>query len=205
MKRILLTGFEPFGGDAINPSWEVARALDGRRVGSARVTALQLPCVFGQSREVLLQAAAAGPWDAVLALGLAGNRTEVSIERIAINVDDARIPDNAGAQPVDLAVVPGAPAAYFATLPIKRLVRSLRDAGLPAGVSQTAGTYVCNNVFFALMHWAAALPVPPRCGFVHLPPLGVLPLAEQQRAVRLLLAALQQPGADDPLPGGAVD
>ncbi len=204
MKHILLTGFEPFGGDAINPSWEVARALDGQRVDGAHVTALQLPCVFGRSLDVLLQAVEAGPWDAVLALGLAGNRTEVSVERVAINVDDARIPDNAGAQPVDMAVVPGAPVAYFASLPIKRLVAALRGAGLPAGVSQTAGTYVCNHVFFGLMHRVATWPVPPLCGFVHLPPLSVLPLHEQQRAVRLLLAALQQPGADDPVPGGAV-
>lgn len=203
MKRILLTGFEPFGGDAVNPSWEVARRLDGEVLAGARVTALQLPCVFGRANDTLRAAAQAGPWAVVLSLGLASNRSEVSVERIAINVDDARIPDNAGAQPVDVPVVPGGPAAYFGSLPLKRAVAALRGAGLPAAVSQTAGTYVCNHVFYGLMHWAATLLQPPRCGFVHLPPLAVLPLEAQLQAVRLLLQASLLPGADTAEPGGA--
>lgn len=204
MKRVLLTGFEPFGGEATNPSWEVAQRLDGERIADAQVTALQLPCVFGRSVDVLLDATRRDPWDLVLSLGLASNRTELSVERVAINVDDARIPDNAGAQPVDTPVLRGAPAAYFSSLPIKRLVTTLRGAGLPAAVSQTAGTYVCNHVFYGLMHWASALPAPPRAGFVHVPPLAVLPLEAQLQAVRLLVEAALQPGDDTVVTGGAV-
>ena len=172
---ILLAGFEPFGGDAINPSWQVAQAWHGRRVGSATVQALLLPCVFGQALQVVHGALASTRPQLVLALGQAGGRCDFSIERIAINVDDARIPDNAGAQPVDVPVVPGAPAAYFATLPIKAMVAALRQAGLPASVSQTAGTFVCNHVFFGLMHalagagGAAKGGVRARGGFMHLP------------------------------------
>lgn len=204
MKRLLLTGFEPFGGAPVNPSWEVARRLDGEVIGGAHVTALQLPCVFGRANEVLLAMAQTGTWDVVLSLGLAGNRSEVSVERIAINVDDARIPDNAGAQPVDVPVVPGGPAAYFGSLPLKRSVSALRGAGLPAAVSQTAGTYVCNHVFYGLMHWAASVAAPPRCGFVHLPPLAVLPLEAQVQAVRLLLDMALTAGDDIAVPGGAI-
>jgi pyroglutamyl-peptidase len=119
MKTILVTGFEPFGGDALNPSWQVAQALDGLVMGPALVCTRQLPCVFGRRKGGALHAldealqAVQPHW--VLALGLAANRTAFSVERVAINVDDARIPDNAGAQPVDMPVVARAPAAYFST------------------------------------------------------------------------------------------
>jgi pyroglutamyl-peptidase len=164
----LLTGFEPFGGESINPSWEVARALDGERIGEALVVARQLPCCFGEAAQALraMLDELRPRW--ALALGQAAGRADFSIERVAINVDDARIPDNAGAQPVDVPVVAGGPAAFFATLPIKAMVAGLREAGLPASVSQTAGTFVCNHVFYALMHALQARP-DVRAGFMHLP------------------------------------
>ena len=168
--RILLTGFEPFERDTLNPSWEVARALHGSLCGAATVQAVQLPCVFGRAVEQLEQALHQWQPQLVLALGLAGGRSEVSLERVAINVDDARIADNAGQQPIDTPVVLGGPSAYFSTLPIKTIVRDLRTAGLPGAVSNTAGTFVCNHVFYALMHrlsdpvWAGT-----RGGFIHLP------------------------------------
>jgi pyroglutamyl-peptidase len=130
--------------------------------------ALCLPCVFGQSLQVLQGALQAHDPAVVLALGLAAGRSDLSVERVAINVDDARIPDNAGAQPVDEPVIAGAPDAYFSRLPIKAIVAALREAGLPASVSQSAGTFVCNHVFFGLMHMLAA-PPPPRACRVHAP------------------------------------
>ena len=165
--KILLTGFEPFGGEAINPSWELARALEGRAIGEAVVHARLLPCVFGEALVALRQALLEIEPVLVLALGQAGGRNELSIERVAINVDDARIADNAGAQPIDEPVVPDGPAAYFSTLPIKTMVAGLRAAGYPAGVSQTAGTFVCNHVFYGLQHALKDSPV--RSGFMHIP------------------------------------
>jgi pyroglutamyl-peptidase len=169
--RILLTGFEPFGGDVVNPSWEIARALDGSTVGGAQVVACQLPCVFGRAPQVLRQALAQGPFALVVALGMAGSRTGLSFERIAVNLDDAPIPDNAGQQPVDRAVLPQGPAAYFSTLPVKRMVDTVRAAGIAADTSQTAGTFVCNHVFYQLMHGLARTPHAPFAGFVHVPVL----------------------------------
>ena len=166
-RPLLLTGFEPFGGEAINPSWQVAQALHGRRIGGAPVVALQLPCAFGAALQQLNAALAEHRPRLVLALGQAGGRSDLSLERVAINLDDARIADNAGQQPIDEAVVPGAAAAYFSTLPIKAIVAALRAAGVPASVSSTAGTYVCNHVFFGLQHALAGSGV--RSGFMHLP------------------------------------
>jgi pyroglutamyl-peptidase len=165
--RILVTGFEPFDGQSINPSWAVASALHGAAIAGAQVTAVQLPCVFAQALPALQQALAQHRPDIVLALGQAEGRCDFSVERVAINVQDARIPDNAGAQPIDVPVIAGGPAAYFSTLPIKALVAGLKAAGFPASVSQTAGTFVCNQVFYALQHTLAGLGV--HSGFVHLP------------------------------------
>ncbi len=184
MQKILLTGFEPFGGDVVNPSWEIARTLDGTTVAGAQVVACLLPCVFGRAPQVLQQALAQGQWALVVALGMAGSRTGLSFERIAINLDDASIPDNAGQQPVDVAVFQGGPAAYFSTLPVKRMVDAVRAAGIAADTSQTAGTFVCNHVFYRLMHMLASTQNAPRAGFVHVP---VLP---QQQAIHPLGQAM---------------
>lgn len=167
MSRILLTGFEPFGGDQINPSWEIAKALNGQKIAGVNIIARMLPCVFGEALKVLQQSIDEVNPDLVLALGQAGGRSDFSIERIAINIFDARIADNAGAQPIDQPVVNGAPAAYFSTLPIKTMMAGLRAAGHPASVSQTAGTFVCNHVFFGLQHALHGSGV--RSGFMHLP------------------------------------
>jgi pyroglutamyl-peptidase len=164
----LVTGFEPFDGESVNPSWEVAQALHGAPMAGGRVLARQLPCRFGAARDAMVDLLAEWRPLCVLALGQAGGRTDFSLERIAINLDDARIADNAGAQPIDQPVVPGGPAAYFATLPIKAVVSGLRAAGLPASVSHSAGTFVCNHVFYALMHGLREQPQV-RAGFMHLP------------------------------------
>jgi pyroglutamyl-peptidase len=209
---ILLTGFEPFGGESVNPSWQVAQALDGERIGAATVQALQLPCVFGASRGALDAALAEVRPTLVLALGQAGGRDGFTVERVAINVDDGRIADNAGQQPIDEPVVPGGPAAYFATLPIKAMVAALQRAGWSAAVSQTAGTYVCNHVFYGLMHSLRRRPSA-RAGFIHLPWLPEqaaaqagqpsLPLAVQTAGVRLALQTALATAADLHASGGA--
>ncbi|MGF6350993.1 pyroglutamyl-peptidase I [Variovorax sp. W2I14] len=169
--RVLVAGFEPFENDAVNPAWEIARALDGWACEGAVVQAVQLPCVFGRAIDALDAALIGPPLQLVLCVGAAGGRTEISMERAALNIDDARIPDNAGQQPIDLPVVKHGPAAYFSTLPIKAMVRDVRAAGLPAAVSNTAGTFVCNHIFYALMHRLATRPAlaHTRGGFVHVP------------------------------------
>lgn len=169
MKTILITGFEPFGGESRNPSQEIAHALNGRVIGNAQVTGAVLPCVFGDSIRELKRLLRQHRPALVLCLGQAGGRAEITPERVAINVDDARIADNAGQQPVDHPVVRGGPAAYWSTLPIKAIVSALRRQGLPAAVSQTAGTFVCNHVFYGLMHVLSREEGGVRGGFIHVP------------------------------------
>jgi pyroglutamyl-peptidase len=149
---VLVTGFEPFAGGPINPSWMAAQALHGRLVAGHRLVGAQLPASFGHSVEKLRELVHRYRPALVVCTGQAGGRIALSLERIAINVDDARIPDNAGAQPVDTPVIAGGPAAYFTSLPIKAMWLSLIQEGINAEVSQTAGTFVCNHVFYALMH-----------------------------------------------------
>ena len=168
MKTILLTGFEPFGGETLNPSEEIARQLHGTVIAKHEVIGALLPCVFGEAiKELKRQIRAAQP-TLVICVGQAGGRSDITPERVAINVDDARIADNAEQQPVDRAIVRGGPVAYWSTLPVKAIVAALRAQQIPASVSQTAGTFVCNHVFYGLMHaLSAAKGV--RGGFIHVP------------------------------------
>jgi len=165
--KALVTGFEPFGPDGVNPALEAVRRLPPR-LGELELATRILPTAFGRALDALHDAVATTGPDIVLSLGLAGGRAALSLERIAINIDDARIADNDGRQPIDVPVVAGGPAAYFATLPIKAAVAALRQAELPAVVSNTAGTFVCNHVFYGLMHLATRRPGL-RAGFMHLP------------------------------------
>ena len=169
MRTVLLTGFEPFDQDTINPSWEAARPLDGTLVGDVRIVARQLPCAFAQAPEQLQQLLDEFGPELVIAVGLGPGRADICIERVAININDARIPDNLGYQPIDTPVVAQGPAAYFSTLPIKAMVQAIRAAGIPASVSHTAGTFVCNQVFYYLQHVLAGTAV--RSGFIHVPAL----------------------------------
>ncbi|WEE05918.1 pyroglutamyl-peptidase I [Serratia marcescens] len=168
MQKVLITGFEPFGGERLNPSWEVVKQLNDMELVGTRIVARQLPCVFGAALEALNAAIDEVQPVMVLAVGQAGGRTDITIERVAINVDDARIPDNQGQQPVDEPIVAGGPAAYFSTLPIKAMVSSMREAGIPASVSQTAGTYVCNHVMYGLLHRLSGQREV-KGGFIHIP------------------------------------
>lgn len=209
---ILMTGFEPFGGEAVNPSWEAVRRLDGEVVAGHRIRAVALPVVFGDSLRRLVAAIEAHAPRLVLCVGQAGGRSQLSLERVAINLDDARIPDNAGHQPVDRPIDPAGPTAHFARLPLKAMLAGLREAGIPAEVSQTAGTYVCNHVFYGLMQ---ALQTRPgvRGGFIHIPyapeqaaghpGAPSLPLDLVREALRLAAAIALRTDTDLALPAGA--
>jgi pyroglutamyl-peptidase len=165
---VLLTGFEPFGGQRVNPSELAVRALDGWSLASRRVTSVVLPCVFGDATVALTRALRAVKPELVVCVGEAGGRGDITVERVAINVDDARLADNAGAQPIDRAIATRGPVGYWSTLPIKAIVAALRAEGIPASVSQSAGTFVCNHVFYALMRALASRPGV-RGGFIHVP------------------------------------
>jgi pyroglutamyl-peptidase len=203
---VLVTGFEPFGGGTLNPSWLAAQALHGRAVGGHRVVSACLPTTFGDAIESLQALMAAHRPALVLCTGLAANRSALSLERVAINLDDARIPDNRGARPIDRPVVPGGPAAYFSSLPLKAMLQALKDEGLPAEVSQTAGTFVCNHVFYGLMHSLATDPALAgvRGGFVHVPGLEAMPLPQQVLGLRCLLQAALGTSTDISLAAGAL-
>lgn len=201
---VLLTGFEPFNNETVNPAWEAVRSLEGWTGEGFVVEVLQLPCVFGDANQLVHAAIARLKPDVVIAVGQAGGRADLSVERVAINVDDAPIPDNAQRQLVDEPVVAGGPAAYFSTLPIKAIVGALRAAGLPASVSQTAGTFVCNHVFFGLMHLTAGTPM--KAGFIHIPYLpeqaarfpgtASMALADMVRGLKLAVETCVATGSD---------
>jgi pyroglutamyl-peptidase len=169
MTRILLTGFEPFDGDTRNPSAEAVVALGGRDIGGVRLSTAILPTTYRGAMPALRAAIDRHAPDAVIAVGLAGGRAEISVERVAINIDDARIADNAGVRRIDEPVVAGGPAAYFSGLPIKAIVARLRASGIPAHVSQSAGTFLCNHVFYGACHIAATERAGLRAGFIHVP------------------------------------
>lgn len=213
MTTVLVTGIEPFDGETLNPSWEAAQAVDGQVRHGARIVARQLPCVIADVRQALVNAIEEVNPALVICLGQAGGRADISVERVAINIVDARIPDNAGRQPVDEPVVAGGPVAYFSALPIKAIVKRLRDAGIPASVSQTAGTYNCNAIFYALLHEIATARPALRGGFVHVPYLPrmaarhpgapSLDLATQVAAVNIMIDTALEVDHDIRLVGGA--
>ena len=166
-KTVLLTGFEPFNGATINPAWEAVRSFKGWVDEDYMVEILQLPCVFGQAKRVLCGAVDEIRPDIVICVGQAGGRADVTVERVAINVDDAPMADNDGQQPIDAPIAPEGPVAFFATLPVKAIVGALRERDVRASVSQSAGTFVCNHVFYGLMHHLQDRDV--IGGFVHVP------------------------------------
>ncbi|MDR6637844.1 pyroglutamyl-peptidase I [Paenarthrobacter nitroguajacolicus] len=211
---ILLTGFEPFGEEKVNPSWRaVQRATEILRNDGYPVEAVELPCVFGESAASLNAALDRAVPEVVVCVGLAGGRERVSLERVAINCDDARIPDNAGQRPIDQEVVQGGPAAYFSSLPIKAALRNLQIAGIKGEVSQSAGTYVCNHVFYALMHALASRPGV-RGGFIHVPYLPEqlpaatatpsMTLETMAEGVAVVVRTALKTAADIRLPAGAI-
>lgn len=195
---ILVTGFEPFGGDARNPSGEAAAALDGQAVAGVPVRGVVLPCVFADAPRRLRAEIRRHRPELVLSLGLAPSRRGFHLERVAVNLIDARIADNAGAQPVDQPVLHRGPAAAFTTLPVKAMAAALQVAGHEAQVSYSAGSFVCNQLFYALMRCRVA-----RAGFLH---VGAdLEADAIARGVRIVLAAALGRSDDLSASAGRVD
>ncbi|CAA7599534.1 Peptidase C15, pyroglutamyl peptidase I [Acididesulfobacillus acetoxydans] len=270
--KLLLTGFDPFGGDETNPSWEAVRILDGKYLNTVvanggdpggeypaegdpagesaegrdpgkehavqrgpeardaswatpavgdpgygeveggkngwQIVVRQLPTVFGRSLEALKKAVEEENPAAVICVGQAGGRPDITVERIGINVDDARIPDNAGQQPVDVPVVRGGPAAYWATLPLKRIVEALRTAGIPASVSNSAGTFVCNHVLYGLLHYLAEEGRIIPAGFIHIPYLpeqGCKNSGQPTMCLEVVVRALELAAAETVHAAGEAD
>ena len=166
--KVLITGFDPFDDEAINPAWEAVNALPDV-IDGIEVIKVQIPTVFKKSAKKLFETIEAVKPDDVICVGQAGGRFDFNVERIAINVDDARIPDNEGKQPIDEKIFEDGENAYFATLPIKAMVEEARKAGVPASVSNTAGTFVCNHIMYSLLYYISKNNLNIRGGFIHVP------------------------------------
>jgi len=169
--KILVTGFDPFGGEKINPALETIKRLPDTILG-AQIIKLEIPTVIGKSLAKITEAVEKENPDVVLSIGQAGGRSEITVERVGINIDDCRIPDNEGNQPIDEPVVKGGPAAYFVTVPIKAIVENIKAHNIPASISNTAGTFICNHVCYGVAHLAAqrtAADKPMKSGFIHIP------------------------------------
>ena len=189
MKKLLITGFDSFGNNTVNPSWEAVCNLPDQ-VGKYALCKLQLPTVYGKAAQAVLSQAMEFQPDVILCIGLAGGRDAVTPERIAVNIRDARIPDNEGNQPTGDPVVPNGPAAYFSTVPVADMAAAIRAEEIPAAVSNTAGTFVCNDTLYALLHHYANTTV--RVGFIHVPqlPQQGTPSLPLERIVAALTAAI---------------
>ena len=166
--KLLLTAFDPFGGDAVNPALEAVK-LVADKIGRFDIVKLEVPPVFRKSIERVAQAIEEEKPDAVLCIGQAGGRFEITPERVAINIDDARIKDNEGNQPIDTKIFEDGENAYFTTLPIKAMVEAIREANLPAAVSNTAGTFVCNHLMYGVLYTLAKNYPNIKGGFTHVP------------------------------------
>jgi len=180
--KIMLTGFEAFGDSPLNPSEIVVRKLGRQRFENASITSMLLPVDRQLGPQKLLQSLKNHTPDAVLCLGAAAGRPAIAIERVAINLLDFRIPDNKGVQITDEIVVPGAPVAYFATLPVRDIYLTILQAGIPVELSLSAGSFLCNQVFYELLHFIAVNEMKTMAGFIHIP---ILPeqAAQQNRSV----------------------
>ena len=211
---VLVTGFDCFGGETMNPSWEICKRLP-REIAGMRVETCLVPCEFRRSIEVVAEAIERHRPSIVLSVGQAGGRSRLGVERVAINIDDARIPDNSGAQPVDEAIASNGPPAYFATVPVKAMARAIRAAGVPAEVSNSAGTYVCNHVMYGVLHFLAASGRKARAGFIHVPyaesqvlekrDVPAMSIESMARGIQAAVAAAIENRHDIGVPEGALD
>lgn len=166
MKKLLITGFDPFGGESINPAWEAVRLLPDV-IRDFELVKLEIPTVFGVAAQVVIDKAEEIHPDAIISVGQAGGRAAVTPEMVGINLRYASIPDNMGALPCDIPIAEGGPAAYFSTLPVRAMAKAICDAGLPGAVSYSAGSFVCNDVLYSLLHRFDGTAV--RAGFIHVP------------------------------------
>lgn len=194
MKKLLITGFDPFGGEKINPAWEAVKLLP-EQIGGYELTKLQIPTVFGAAAEAVISKAEEIRADAVISVGQAGGRAAVTPEMVGINLRFASIPDNIGNIPCDIPVADGGEAAYFSTLPVRTMAKAINEAGLPGAVSYSAGTFVCNDVLYSLLRHFDGTSV--LAGFIHVPFLPeqtedkpFLPLEETVAALCAAISAI---------------
>lgn len=166
MKKLLITGFDPFGGESINPAWEAVWLLPDV-IRDFELVKLEIPTVFGAAAQVVIDKAEEIHPDAIISVGQAGGRAAVTPEMVGINLRYASIPDNMGALPCDIPIAEGGPAAYFSTLPVRAMAKAICDAGLPGAVSYSAGSFVCNDVLYSLLNRFDEAAV--RAGFIHVP------------------------------------
>lgn len=166
--KILVTGFDPFDNAVINPAWEAVNALPAQIAG-AEIKKVQVPTVFYESINVMVEAAQEFRPDFILCVGQAGGRSDVTVERVGINVDDARIKDNKGNRPIDTSIFDDGENAYFVKLPIKKMVQFVRFAGIPCSISNTAGTFVCNHLLYGLLYYISKHSIAKAGGFIHVP------------------------------------
>ena len=189
-RKLLITGFDPFGGNSVNPSWEAVKLLP-EQVGNYTLHKLAIPTIFGTAAQMVLAKAEQLRPDVIISVGLAGGRDAVTPERIAVNIRDARITDNQGFQPKGDRVAQEGAAAYFSTLPVEQMAQAIRQIGIPAAVSNTAGTFVCNDVLYTLLHRFDGTSV--RAGFLHVPylPSQGTPNMPLEDIVKALTAAIE--------------
>ncbi|EGL36492.1 pyroglutamyl-peptidase I [Oribacterium sp. oral taxon 108] len=200
MKKLLLTAFTPFDGERINPALEAVKLVKDK-IGNLEIVKLEVPTVFGKSIETVREAIEREKPDFVLSIGQAGGRAEITPERIAINLDDARIPDNEGNQPIDEPIFPDGENAYFSTLPVKAMVEAIRKEGLPSSLSNSAGTYVCNHLMYGVLYYLDKRPSM-KAGFIHVPyipeqvkdkkEMPDLPLSDIVRGLEAAIQAVEE-------------
>lgn len=166
--KVLVTGFDPFGGETVNPAYEAVRNLP-EKIAGAKIITMEIPTVFKKSAGVVEQAIIQNMPDIVINVGQAGGRTAISIEKVAINLAEASIPDNDGDMPIDEALIENGPTAYFATIPVKAMVHHVKEHGIPCSLSYTAGTYVCNSIMYHMLHLTATKYPKIKAGFIHVP------------------------------------
>ena len=202
--KILITGFEPFGGESVNPAYEAVKLLPDM-AGDIQIVKMEIPTVFGEAGKVVETGILQHQPDAVICVGQAGRRVDIGVERVAINLVEASIPDNAGNQPMDVKVQEDGDTAYFATIPVKAMVKNIKDHGIPASISYTAGTYVCNSVMYDLLYLIDRKYPSIRGGFIHVPyateqgvgkPVGTATM-ELSTISKALLYALEAVAGED--------
>ena len=202
--KILITGSEPFGGESVNPAYEAVKLLPDM-AGDIQIVKMEIPTVFGEAGKVVETGILQHQPDAVICVGQAGRRADIGVERVAINLVEASIPDNAGNQPMDVKVQEDGDTAYFATIPVKAMVKNIKDHGIPASISYTAGTYVCNSVMYDLLYLIDRKYPSIRGGFIHVPyateqgvgkPVGTATM-ELSTISKALLYALEAVAGED--------
>ncbi len=189
--KVLITGFEPFGGETMNPAWEAVRRLSDR-IGGAEIIKREIPTVFEEAQRILEREVSVLHPDLLISVGQAGGRSCVTVERLAVNLMDARIPDNAGAQPADEPVQPGGENAYFSSLPVKAMAEHVREHGLPCDISCSAGTFVCNCVMYRGLYLCAHQYPKMRAGFIHVPYLPQQTAQKPQGTASMSLADITE-------------